>query len=172
MQHVCETCKKEKKMASFRYTSRPLGSAVARRIFSKFCKPCRVAALLRDPKKLARAIAREEINAVEGRALRAKIEARHAANHAATAKRMRKQVMEMHEQHRLMLLEHGISHAVFNEMRLKNPEQAEGLLTNVKARHASIKARAKKGDRWALNLLAKLGVRATPKPGEIGRAHV
>ena len=81
---------------------------------------------------------------------------------------MRKQVMEMHEQHRLMLLEHGISHAVFNEMRLKNPEQAEGLLSIVKARHASIKARAKKGDRWALNLLAKLGVRATPTTGENG----
>ena len=60
------------------------------------------------------------------------------------------------------------STAVFNEMRLKNPEQAEGLLSIVKARHASIKARAKKGDRWALNLLAKLGVRATPKPGENG----
>jgi len=166
MQLTCETCKKVKKPASFRYTSRPLGSAVARRIFSKFCKPCRMAALLRDPKKLASAIAREEINAAERRALRAKIEARHAASRAATSVRMREHMREVHEQHRLMLLEHGISHAVFNEMRLKNPEQAEGLLSIVKTRHASIKARAKKGDHWALNLLAKLRVRATPKRRE------
>jgi hypothetical protein len=136
--------------------SRPDPSRVARKILSKFCKKCRFAELAASPKKLTNAIAREEITLPEAALLRAKQQRRHAATRQATATRMREEMHDMHARRRLIEQEMGIPHKVMAELRLNNPEQAAGIMREAATQYATLKARAKKGDRRARAALAAL----------------
>ena len=149
MNKACEKCNVVKNYTQFRYVSRLAPTLAARRLLSKFCKRCRFEMLASDKKKIATALSREEISAPEAARLSAKIDARTAAAHAATAQRMREKMTDLHARRRLIAVEMGVTHPVLQELRLRNPEQAAAIINEASRKYANIKARAKRGDRGA-----------------------
>lgn len=166
MKKACEKCNVVKDYTHFRYTSRRAPTLAARRLLSKFCKRCRFEMLASSPKKLATAMSREEISAPEAAKLRAKIDARAAAAHAAAAIRLRQVTADTHARRRLIAVEMGVTHPVLQELRLRNPEQAAEIINEATRKYANIKARAKRGDRGAqikMQTYLTKGSKVTPR---------